>query len=185
VDAQIYAQPLWVANVSISGVNHNVVYVATQHDSVMRSTPTVSSCTNVWGGAKSLLGAGETWVSSSDQSGCGDLTPDIGIVGTPVIDPSSNTLYVVARQQEWNDFSSEAARLDLATGAEKFSGRRFQATVNGTGNGSSGGKLNFDVQIHNQRPALLLTGGHIIITWASHCDFGPYHGWVMSSARGL
>jgi len=185
VDAQIYAQPLWVANVSISGVNHNVVYVATQHDSVYAFDADGSSCTNVWGGAKSLLGAGETWVSSSDQSGCGDLTPDIGIVGTPVIDPSSNTLYVVARSKNGTTFHQRLHALDLATGAEKFSGPTdIQATVNGTGNGSSGGKLNFDVQIHNQRPALLLTGGHIIITWASHCDFGPYHGWVMSYSAG-
>lgn len=185
VDAAIYAQPLWVANVSISGVNHNVVYVATQHDSVYAFDADGSSCTNVWGGAKSLLGASETWVSSSDQSGCGDLVPDIGIVGTPVIDSSSNTLYVVARSKNGTTFHQRLHALDLATGAEKFSGPTdIQATVNGTGNGSSGGKLNFDVKIHNQRPALLLTGGHIIITWASHCDFGPYHGWVMSYGAG-
>jgi len=185
VDAAIYAQPLWVAKVSISGVNHNVVYVATQHDSVYAFDADSSACTNVWGGAKSLLGTGETWVSSSDQSGCGDLVPDIGIVGTPVIDPSSSTLYVVARSKNGTTFHQRLHALDLVTGAEKFSGPvDIQATVNGTGNGSSGGKLNFDVKIHNQRPALLLTGGHIIITWASHCDFGPYHGWVMSYGAG-
>jgi len=73
-------------------------------------------------------------VSSSDQSGCGDLTPDIGIVGTPVIDPSSNTLYVVARSKNGTTFHQRLHALDLATGAEKFSGPTdIQATVNGTG----------------------------------------------------
>jgi hypothetical protein len=184
VDAAVYAQPLWVGNLPIGGVTHNVVYVATQHDTVYALDADNPGCQNVWGGPKSLIPpTGETWVTSSDVS-CGDLEPDIGIVGTPVIDPLSNTIYIVTKTKATGGslaYHQRLHALDLATGAEKFSGPTdIQASVSGTGNGSSGGTLNFDPKSNNQRPALLLESGHVIISWASHCDIDPYHGWAIS-----
>lgn len=182
VDAAIYAQPLWLANVSVSGTTHNVVYVATQHNTLYAFDADSSSCTNVWGSPKSLNPSGQTWVTSGNVS-CTDIQPDIGVVGTPVIDSSSSTIYVVTKSKETSSttYHQFLHALDLATGAEKFSGPvEIAATVLGTGDGSAAGSLTFDALTQNQRPALLLVNGHIIITWASHCDIGPYHGWVMS-----
>lgn len=189
VDAAIYAQPLWVANLAISGGTHNVVYVATQKNSVYAIDADNASCQILW--QKSLNPSGETWVLSADESGCGDLAPNIGIVGTPVIDPVTSTLYLVSKTKNTAGtlFHQRLHALDLPTGNEKFSGPMdIQATVSGTGGGSSGGLLSFDAKINGQRPALLLTsdasGTHVIISWASHCDFGQYHGWVISYNAG-
>jgi hypothetical protein len=181
VDASVYPQPLWVANLSIAGGIHNVVFVATEHDTVYAFDADDSGCTNLWGGPASLLGAGETWVKSSDEGGCGDLNPDIGIVGTPVIDLSSNTIYVVSKTKGGGNFFQRIHALDITSGSEKFSGPvTISAAVPGTGVGSMGGNVSFDSLLNNQRPALLLVNGHVIISWASHCDQGAYHGWVMS-----
>jgi hypothetical protein len=186
VDAAIYAQPLWVANLSISSAIHNVVFVATQHDTMYAfdADTNANPCVPLW--TASLLdtahggSTGETWVSSSDTS-CGDLSPDVGIVGTPVIDLTSKTIFVVSKTKNSSTFHQRIHALDIATGNEKFSGpAEISATVPGNGVGSSGGSLPFDALFHNQRPALLLVNSHVIISWASHCDNGPYHGWVMS-----
>jgi chitodextrinase len=183
VDAPVYAQPLWAAKVSISGVAHNVVYVATQHNTMYAFDADSASCLNVWGGAKNLNPAGQTWVASTAML-CTDLQPDIGIVGTPVIDLSSKTIFVVTKSRTTSGtttYHQQLHALDLATGSEKLSGPvEISATFPGTGGGSSGGILNFDAAIHNQRPALLLENGHVIITWASHCDNFQYHGWLIS-----
>jgi hypothetical protein len=191
VDAAIYAQPLWVANLSIGGATHNVVFVATQRDSVYAFDADSSNCQNLWGGPKSLKAAGETWVTSADESGCGDLEPDIGIAGTPVIDPSTNTLYAVSKTKDsaGTAFHQRLHALDLLTGNEKFNGPiDIQAAVSGNGGGSMGGSLSFDPLINGQRPALLLSndagGKHVVISWASHCDFGQYHGWLISYNAG-
>jgi hypothetical protein len=187
VDAAIYAQPLWVANVSIGGAKHNVVYVATQHDTVYAFDADASPCTTLWqtgaNSVNSLLPSGQTWVTSSDVA-CTDLQPDIGIVGTPVIDLGTNTMYVVTKSKTTSGsatFHQSLHALDITTGSEKLSGpKEISASVSGTGNGSTGGVVTFDPLINNQRSALLLENGHVIIAWASHCDVGPYHGWVMS-----
>jgi chitodextrinase len=183
VDAPVYAQPLWAAKVSISGVAHNVVYVATQHNTMYAFDADSASCLNVWGGAKNLNPAGQTWVDSTAML-CDDLQPDIGIVGTPVIDLGSKTIYVVTKSRTTSGtttYHQHLHALDLATGSEKLSGPvDISATFPGTGGGSSGGTLNFDAAIHNQRPALLLENSHVIITWASHCDNFQYHGWLIS-----
>lgn len=184
VDAAIYAQPLWVANLTFSGAKHNVVYVATQHDNIYAFDADSSTCTNLWGGPKSLLGANETWVTGNDVS-CGDLVPDIGVTGTPVIDPATNTLYAISKSKGPTTFHQRLHALDLTTGAEKAgSPIEIQAQANGNGGGGSGGVINWDALINGQRTALLLSsdasGKHVIITWASHCDAGQYHGWVIS-----
>jgi hypothetical protein len=182
IDASAYAQPLWVANLSVNGAPHNVVYVASQHNTVYAFDADSTSCQNLWGGPKNLNASGETWVTSNDAS-CGLIAPDIGIVSTPVIDPIAGTIYIVSKSKTTSGtttFHQRLHALDLATGTEKVSPQDIQAKVPGTGNESSGGMVPFDPLINNQRSALLLTQGHIIISWASNCDVGPYHGWVMS-----
>src|SRR5262249_55349911 len=133
-----------------------------------------------------LTGAtiGARAVKASDVGqDCGtysDFRGNIGIVGTPVIDASSHTLYVVARTKEKYKFAQRLHALDIATGAERpGSPIIIRAHVRGTGAGSSNGMLTFDPEIQNQRAALLLANGIIYITWASHCDTGPYHGWIV------
>lgn len=193
VDAAIYAQPLWVANLTVAGAKHNVLYVATQHDTVYALDADANPCATLWqtgvGGVNSLLPTGQTWTTSSDVA-CGDLQPDIGIVGTPVIDLGTDTIYVVTKSKTTSGtvtYHQLLHALDITTGSEKFSGPvEILASVAGTGTGSSGSMLKFDPLIQNQRSALLLENGHVVISWASHCDNGPYHGWLMSySASSL
>ena len=194
VDAAVYAQPLWVANLTIGSAAHNVVYVATQRDTVYAFDADADPCVTYWqtgaNGVNSLIPSGETWVTSLDVS-CGDLEPDIGIAGTPVINPVTMTMYVVTKTKVsgTTTLHQRLHALDLLTGSEKFNGPiDIQATVSGTGGGSSGGSLSFDAMINNQRPALLLSndagGKHVLISWASHCDFGQYHGWLISYNAG-
>ena len=187
VDAAVYAQPLWVANLTISGGTHNVIFVATQHNTVYAFDADAGPCATYWqtgaNGVNSLMPPGETWVTSADESGCALVVPDIGILGTPVIDPVTATIYLVTNTKTTSGapFHQRLHALDIATGNEKFGGpTEIAAVVSGTGVGSSAGKLSFDPMLNGQRPALLLQNGHVFISWASYCDFGPYHGWLMS-----
>jgi len=187
VDAAVYAQPLWVANLAIGGGAHNVIFAATQHDTVYAFDADASPCTTYWqtgmNKVNSLMLPGETWVTSADESGCPLITPDIGILGTPVIDLATATLYLVTSSKATSSatFHQRLHALDLSTGNEKFGGpTEIQAAVSGTGVGSSTGQVHFDPMLNAQRPALLFQAGHIFISWASYCDFGPYHGWLMA-----
>ncbi|MBS1853602.1 MAG: hypothetical protein JST79_22105 [Acidobacteria bacterium] len=186
VDGAVYAQPLWVPNVTINGGLHNVVVVATQHDSVYAFDADASPCATLW--HASLLdtahGAttGETSVSWTDVgNGYKDIYPEIGITGTPVIDPSSHTLYVVSKSEKTtSNFYQRLHALDIATGNEKLSGPvSITASVTGTGDGNVGGTIAFDPRYHLQRPGLALVNGVVYISWASHEDKTPYHGWVI------
>jgi LysM repeat protein len=185
VDGYVYAQPLYLQNVAISGASHNVVFVATEHDSVYafdadsnggaNANPLwfASMLTSAHGAA-----AGATTVSSNDVGT--DIVPEVGITGTPVIDPSSGTLYVVSATNEGTAFVQRLHALDITSGAEKFGGPVvITATVSGTGSGSSGGSLTFDPEWENQRPGLLLLNGIVYVAFASHGDAGPWHGWIM------
>ena len=187
VDGAIYAQPLWVANLSINGGTHNVVLAATQHNTVYAFDADAWPCTTYWqtgaNGVNSLMPSGETWVTSADESGCQLIIPDIGILGTPVIDVATATLYLVTSTKSTSTatFHQRLHALDLVTGSEKFGGpTEIQAMVAGTGAGSSAGQVHFDPMLNAQRPALLLQNGHVFISWASYCDFGNYHGWLMA-----
>jgi len=170
VDGYIYAQPLYVPNVVIPGNGtHNVVYVATEHDSVYAFDADSKSAA-LWQTSFINPSKGITSVSSSDV-GCSDLVPEIGVTGTPAIDAASNTMYVLAKTKENGAFLQRLHALDITTGAEKFGGPVvIQATL--------GEK--FDPLRHAQRPGLLLQNGLVYIAWASHCDITPYHGWVMA-----
>jgi hypothetical protein len=130
-------------------------------------------------------GAGETPLNSSTTIGCTDLQPQIGTTGTPVIDPTSNTIYVEAKSTNGSTYFHRLHSLDLLTGNEKSPGPvHITATVSGTGDGSTSGQLVFDsttMSLHQQaRPGLLLMNGTIYIAFASHCDYGPYHGWLFA-----
>jgi hypothetical protein len=185
VDGQIYGEPLVLANLQIPGKGkHTVVFVATENDSVFAfdgNSNTGSNATPLWQVSFINPALGITTVPSSDL-GTDAIYPEIGITGTPVIDPNNQTLYVVAATKENGTYVQRLHALSVSTGAEKFGGPVvIAATVKGTGSGSSGGKLSFDPFRSNQRPALLLVDGGIYIAWSSHGleDEFTYHGWVI------
>jgi LysM repeat protein len=185
VDGYVYAQPLYLPGVTIGGQSHNVVFVATENDSVYAfdaDTNGGSNASPLW--FASMLttahgaAAGATTVSSNTVGT--DIIPQLGITGTPVIDPTNGTLYVVSFTQEGTSFFLRLHALDVASGAEKFGGPVvITATVPGTGNGSSGGTLALDPEWQNQRPGLLLLNGIVYIGFGSHGDNGPWHGWIL------
>jgi hypothetical protein len=179
VGGYVFAQPLYLSNVTIPGQGaHNVVFVATEHDSLYAfDADTFGS--PLW--HVSFLGTGVTSVPNGDV-GTSDIVPEIGITGTPVIDPKAGTLYVVVKTKEANGTSyvQRLHALDVTTGKERTgSPVVIQASVAGVGNGSSGGNLAFSPLRENQRSALLLLNGVVYIAWASHGDNDPYHGWLI------
>jgi len=177
VDGSVYAQPLYLPNVQIAGGTHNVLYVATEHDSLYAID--ADSGAVLWQTSFINPADGITSVSSSDVS-CSDMT-EIGITSTPVIDPTTNTLFLVAKTKENGVFFQRLHAIDIVTNAEKFGGPVvIAATVNGSGEGGTGSSIAFDPLRELNRPGLLLVNGHVVIAWASHCDNHPYHGWVMS-----
>jgi len=184
-DGYVYAQPLYKSNVSFPGQGvHNVLYVATEHDSVYAFDADGQTTTALWHVSFIDPSAGITTVPSGDVSTT-DIVPEIGITGTPVIDPSTGTMYVVAKTKENGSYVQRLHALDITTGAEKFGGPVvIQAAVAGLGDGSSGGTLPFDPLRENQRAALLLSSGVVYVAFASHGDNYPYHGWVLGYNAG-
>ncbi len=189
VDGEVYAQPLYVPGLTMSdGLVHNVFFVATEHDSVYAFDADSNSGANahpLW--HITLLDAahgapsGATTVPYLDPGGQGDIGPEIGITGTPAIDTSTNTLYVVGKTKESGAYFHRLHALNILTGAEQaHSPVAITATVAGTGNGSSGGNLPFSELWENQRPALNFYNGHVYIGFGSHGDNGPWHGWIFA-----
>ncbi len=181
VDASIYAQPLYVPNVNIStkGV-HNVVFVATMNDSVYAfdaDRNTGSNAAPLWSVNFTNPAAGITAVPSSDvQPYATDILGTIGIESTPVIDSTTQTMFLVARTKENGAYVQRLHALDIPSGAEKFGGPvTIVASIN-----SGSGTVNFDPKVQNQRPSLALANGSVYITWASHNDAGMFYGWVMA-----
>src|SRR6266567_2382872 len=182
VDGVVFAQPLYRSGVTIKGGTHNVLYVATEHDSLYALD--ADNGTILWQISLINPSAGVTTVSTTDVN-CSDIKPEIGITSTPVIDTTTNTIYVLARTKENTNFFQRLHAIDAITGAEKFGGPvAIQASMPGTGDGSSGGILQFDPLKENPRAGLLLQNGHVIMAWSSLCDSDPYHGWVMSYNAG-
>jgi hypothetical protein len=184
VDGRVDAQPLYLSAVAIPSVGtKNILYVATEHGSVYAfDADSVNGNTSVFLWKASVLGSGET---SSDDRGCSQVTPEIGVTATPVIDRTRGThgaIYVVAMSKDANgNYFHRVHALDLTTGAELFGGPVLvQATYPGTGDNSLGGNVVFDAKQYKERPGLLQIGGTIYTTWSSHCDAGPYTSWVMS-----
>ncbi len=196
VDGAVYTQPLWVPGVSINGTVHNVIYVATQHDSVFAFDADASPCVQLWHASlvDTLHGGtpGEGPIVWADVGYCyGDVYPEVGVTGTPVIDPSSNTIYVVSASEipgpqsgicplPAGSYFHRLHALDIASGSEKFNAPvTIAASVPGTGDGSSGGMVSFNSQLQHNRSGLALSGdGTVYVAFAAHEDASPYHGWL-------
>ncbi len=182
-DGIAHASPLYVANVNVPGVGiRNVVYVSTEHDSVYAfDADAAAGAAPLWHVSFINPSAGITTVPNTDTGECCDIAPEIGITGTPVIDASSKTLYVVAKTKEGSStYVQRLHALDIATGAEKFGGPVvIRASLPGSGVGSVSGTLSFDPLHENQRTALLLNNGIVYFGFGSHGDNEPYHGWLL------
>ncbi|MGN6648663.1 outer membrane protein assembly factor BamB family protein [Trinickia sp.] len=181
-DGKVDAQPLYASNVSVNGVAHNVVYVATEHDSVFAFDADTGA--PLW--QRSLLSSGET---TSDARNCSQITPEIGVTSTPVIDRSrgaNGAIYAVAMSKGSNGaYHQRLHALDLSTGAEMFGGpTEIAATYPGNGASSTNGVTVFNPGQYAERQALALVNGTLYLAWTSHCDQGVYGGWVMAYSAG-
>ena len=181
VDDQVYAQPLVVGHVSIAGGSHNVVLVATVNNTVYAYDGDNGRL--YW--QKSFTAAGMRPPKNTDMTGaCGgayqDFSGNMGIVGTPVIDAGSGTMYFVARSTTGSTFVQYLHAVSVASGNEiAGSPRMITASVSGNGDGNVNGVITFDARRQNQRQGLTLANGIVYVTFASHCDWSPYHGWIL------
>jgi hypothetical protein len=181
VDGQVYAQPLFVPNLTINGGTHNVAFVSTEHDSVYAFDADKKSAVGpLWHVNFTDPTNGINTVSASNDVHCGVITPQYGITGTPVIDGNTNTMYVVAATTEHGAVFERLHALDITTGKERpGSPIAVTASVPGTGDGSANGIVTFNPSHQMQRPGLLLMNGTVYIAFGSYCDLDPYHGWIM------
>jgi hypothetical protein len=184
VDGYLYAQPLYVNQFLMpDGTTHNIVFASTSHASVYAFDADGNNPAQGYLWHTQLVAANEAPVATSDYFNCGNPTPEAGIIGTPVIDRNSGTLYVVSKTKlitgNTTTYFHRLHALNLVDGTERFNGPTvISATVPGTGDGAQGGRVTFNPQTQNERAALLLDNGTVWITYASHCDIGPYHGWL-------
>jgi hypothetical protein len=188
VDGEIFAQPLYVANLEISGGQHNVVFVATENDSVYAFDADASPCVTYWSdvtnSATSLLPVNEFVVSNVDV-GSTDIQPNIGITGTPAIDPATNTIYLVTKSKNLAAptpvYIQRLHAIDITTGREQpGSSIVIQPVAMGTGFGNNGtGLVPFDALTENQTSGLLLLGHTVYVAFGSLSSAPPYHGWVV------
>jgi hypothetical protein len=211
VDGYVYAQPLYLPNLTMgagtpqAGTTHNVVFIATEHDSIYAFDADNNGGANaapLW--KITLLDsahgatAGATTVPNGDV-GTSDIVPEVGITGTPVIDAATKTLYVIGKTKETisgtTTYVQRLHAIDVTTGLEKFGGPKLlnpsaqcvggspqagDIWVAGNGNGSVSGVLCFDPKWENNRPALLLLNGIVYVGFAAHGDNGPWHGWLLA-----
>jgi hypothetical protein len=174
VDGQVYAQPLYMPNVTLpNGSVHNIVYVVTEHDTAYAFDANGGGLLK----SVSLIDAsqGQAPFTTADAHGCTQITPEIGITGTPVIDPNTNIGYVVDQfrqvQNGVTTYHQQLHAVDVTTGHElPGSPVEIQATF---------GSKTFDPQQYKERPGLLLLNGVVWTTWSSHCDINPAPGWVI------
>ena len=182
----MYAQPLIVGNINIAGSIRNIVLLATVNNSVYAfdaDDPLADK--PLWQVNLTLTGCRPP-LNTDMNEGCGgsyrNFIGNIGIVSTPVIDLNTKTIYVVTRNVTLSDttFSQYLHALDIVTGKEKPNSPVYiTASVPSYSPGNVNGVVTFDQKKHNQRAGLLLLNNTVYICWASHCDWGPYHGWVM------
>jgi hypothetical protein len=206
VDGQIYGQPLVKTGVSIGGVLHDVVFVVTEHDSVYAFDAANFGGANtspLWHDSfltSGLPGATAITTVPSSVTGSADITPEIGITATPTIDRNTGTLYIVSKTQETvggvNHYVQRLHALDITSGAEKFGGPVVLGDttfggpdggftdltpimVPGTGDSSDGTTVHFNALRENERDGLFLSGSILYMTFTSHGDTTPYHGWLV------
>jgi Immunoglobulin domain/PQQ enzyme repeat len=169
VDGLVDAQPLYLSKLTVAGAIHNVVFVATEHDSLYAFDADTGAL--LW--QVSLIGAGET---TSDNRGCTQVTPEIGITSTPVIDRNAGahgTIFVVAMTKDASsNYHQRLHALDITTGHEMAAGPTEISAMFGA--------TTFAPGQYKERAALLLNNGTIYTSWASHCDDGPYGGWIIA-----
>ena len=179
-DGLVDAQPLYAAgvNIPLKGLR-NLVFIATENDSVYAYD---ADSTNLFWRV-SMLGTNE---APSDNRGCSQVTPEIGITATPVIDRQlgpNGTIFVVAMSKRvingTNAYFQRLHALDLATGTNRLPAVTIAATYPGTGENSDGTNVIFDPAQYKERCGLLLLGGVVYTSWASHCDDQPYTGWII------
>jgi len=178
VDGKVDGEPLYLFGLTIAGASHNVTYAVTEHDSVYAFD--ADTGTQLW--KTSILGTGET---TSGDHGCSQITPEIGITSTPVIDRkagANGTIFVVGMSEDSSGhYHQRLHALDITTGAEiSGSPTEIAASYPGTGANSTAGKVVFDPAQYAERAGLLLLNGTIYMGWTSHCDSGPYTGWLMA-----
>jgi len=176
-DGLVDAEPLYVSAVTIGGVSHNLLVVASEHDSVYGYDADTGA--KLW--QITTLKAGET---TSDDRGCSQVTPEIGITSTPVVvrpKTGNPVIYVVAMSKDSSgNYHQRLHALDATSGAELHNGPvDIAAQYPGTGDNSSGGYVIFDPAQYKERAGLLVMGTTIYLAWASHCDYRPYTGWIM------
>lgn len=177
VDGRVDAQPLYLSQLSIAGTAHNVVFAATENDSVYAFD--ANSGTVLW--KTSTLKSGET---PSGSLGCGQVVPVIGITSTPVIDRGAGahgTIFLVAMSLDASStYHQRLHALDVTTGAELLGG---PTDISASVPTAAGGTNGFDPAQYEERAALLLSNGSIYVSFTSHCDAPPYSGWIMSYAE--
>jgi len=186
VEGAVYAQPLFVPAVEIPGKGtHDVLFVATEHDSVYAFDAARPNDPPLWK-VSFLDPVRDTIPLSEDMVQCPFIRPEVGITSTPVIDIRTGTLYVLARTAIRhavgdNEYFQHLHALAITTGVEKFGGPKLiTASVPGRGAGRSNREVLFDPLHENPRAALTLANNNVYLTWASSCDVDPYHGWVIA-----
>jgi hypothetical protein len=171
VDGLVDAEPLYVSNLKVAAHAHNIVFAATEHDSVYAfDADTLAQLWHV-----TVLGSNET---PSDDRNCGQVSPEIGITATPAIayDGQRGTIYLVAMSKDnAGNYFQRLHALDIATGVE-ISGS--PTTIAATYSNLKGG-TSFDPKQYKERASLLLLDGIVYTSWASHCDLGDYTGWII------
>lgn len=177
VNGLVDAQPLYLSAVTVSGVTHNLLIVATEHDNVYAFDADTGA--EIW--KVRTLKPGE---SPSDDRGCSQVTPEIGVTSTPVITRparSNPVIYVVAMSKDaLGNYHQRLHALDATTGAELNNGPvGIYGQYPGTGDNSQGGFVYFDHSQYKERAGLLWLNGTVYLAWASHCDYRPYTGWIM------
>src|SRR5436190_22310171 len=180
VDGEVYAQPLVVGHLSIGGGNHNVVYVATVNNTLYAFDGDNGRL--YW--RKNFTRSSWRQPKNTDMTGaCGgtytNFSGNMGIVATPVIDTASGTMYFVARSTTYSQYVQYLHAVSIIDGSEVTNPRVITATISGTGDGSVNGTITFDAQKQNQRQGLTLLNGIVYVSFSSHCDWGPYHGWIL------
>ena len=178
VDGKVDAQPLYLSQYNIAGIAHNIVFVATEHASVYAFDSETGAV--LW--QVSLMNSGES--SGDGGPSCGQVSPEIGVTATPVIDRAAGAhgvLYAVAMTKDSaGNYHHRIHALDLSSGADVTPATEIVATAIGTDNGGTTRAFAFAPSQYYDRASLLLSNGNIYTTWTSHCDISPYAGWIIA-----